>query len=152
MANSNPLVLEQKTIGDRVVDGLLAGLGAGLTMIAYLVIVGLVMGEGPTVVLGRFNPAGSVSPLSGILLHLAVAGVYGALFGLLRRLLGRRWPRRLPTWLVGLVYGLALLFIAEGILLPGSNSPLQAVEPLHFTLAHVVYGLVLGWLAGRSTH
>ena len=50
------------TAGDAAVDGLLAGAAAGIAMAAYLVVIGLVAGEGPAVVLARFDPSGRERP------------------------------------------------------------------------------------------
>ena len=109
-----------RTAGDAAVDGLLAGAAAGIAMAAYLVVIGLVAGEGPAVVLARFDPsgAGAASPLIGALMHLAVSAVYGLLFGLIYRLIGRgRLAGRAAGALMGLVYGLALLLVAQGLAL-----------------------------------
>ena len=80
-----------RTAGDAAVDGLLAGAAAGVAMATYLVVIGLVAGEEPTVVLARFDPsgAGAAAPLIGGVMHLAVSAVYGLLFGLIYRLTGR---------------------------------------------------------------
>ena len=147
MANSKPLTQQHSTLGDAAVDGLINGVIAGILMTLYLILAGLVTSEGPAQMLARFDPGAEPSPLRGALMHLAVAGVYGVLFGLGRRLV--RWRSRLPDWLAGLAYGLGVLLIAEVILLPGANSPLRQIPLLHFAVAHVVYGLTLGMRTGR---
>ena len=43
-----------KSSGDAAVDGLLAGLGAGIAMAAYLIVAGVLGGESPVLVLSRF--------------------------------------------------------------------------------------------------
>lgn len=144
------VVTRKATIGDAAVDGLLAGGGAGLAMIAYLLVASLVVGEAWRVVLGYFDPGPEGSPVTGMLAHLAVAGVYGVLFGLVAWFTPRRWRRRLPGWLMGLAYGLLLWFLARAVLLPGANSPLQTFPPLHFALGHAVYGLILGLLINKT--
>jgi hypothetical protein len=150
MAETRQLTQNNSTVGDAAVDGLWTGVLAGVVMLAYLLVAGLAMGEGFALILGRFDPGGGASPTTGALAHLAMAGVYGIAFGLIWRLISR-W-RRPPAWLAGLVYGVALLLLAEMVTLrvPGVNSPLVEVPLLHFALAHVVYGLALGCLMGRS--
>jgi hypothetical protein len=44
----------------------------------------------------------------------------------------------------GGLYGLALLGLAEAALLPAAGAALQEFSGLHFALAHLVFGLVLG--------
>jgi hypothetical protein len=149
--NKRPL---GKTIGktttgaDAAVEGLLSGIAAGLLMALSLIGLGLITGDEPASILGRFDPGGQASPLTGGLAHLAVSGVYGILFGLGWRLLQRRLPA-LPAWVGGLVYGVALFGLAETLLLPATGSPLGEIPAAQFGLAHAVYGLALGLLVGR---
>lgn len=49
----------------------------------------------------------------------------------------------------GAVYGLALLFVAKAVVLPAAGSPLAEIPTLHFAVAHVIYGVVLGYLSER---
>ena len=149
MQNDEQLTYKEVTLGDAAVDGLLAGGGAGVLMAAYLIVAGLVMGETVGVVLGRFDPGQGGAPLVGALAHLATAGVYGVIFGLLARFVPRGWQGRVPGWLAGLVYGLALFAVAL-VLLPAVASPLQEIPRLHFAVAHVIYGLTLGFLIHRK--
>ena len=150
MQNDEQLTYKEVTLGDAAVDGLLAGGGAGLLMAAYLIVAGLAMGETVGVVLGRFDPGQGGAPLVGALAHLATAGVYGVIFGLLRRFVPRGWRGRVPGWLAGLVYGLALFAVAL-VLLPAVASPLQEIPRLHFAVAHVIYGLTFGFLIHRKS-
>jgi hypothetical protein len=87
--------------------------------------------------------------LSGALTHLAVASVYGILFGLIWWALRRGLRVAVPAWLAGALYGLALLAVAQAVVLPSAGSPLAEIPTLHFALAHLVYGVVLGWLSER---
>jgi hypothetical protein len=137
-------------MGDAAVDGLLAGVAAGFAMAAYFVAVGLLAGDGMETILGRFAPGDTTSPLSGALMHLAVSGVYGLVFGLVRGLTARLWRLRLPGWLTGSVYGLVLVALAEAVILPGTGLLLQEIPFVHFALAHIIYGLSLGYLVDRS--
>ncbi|MFQ5880583.1 MAG: hypothetical protein ACE5IZ_10475 [Dehalococcoidia bacterium] len=159
MINSKQLTQKERTIGDAAVDGLFRGIIAGALMAAYLVAVGLAAGEGPGTVLARFAPGEGASPLVGALLHLAVSGVYGMLFGLGWHLITRRWPfgrlragsfGGLPAWVGGLVYVVALLILTEVVILPGTDSPLREVPFVHFALAHIIYGMTLGFLISRG--
>lgn len=138
------MVARNTTVGDAAVDGLLAGIVAGIAMALYLVVVSL-FGEG-VAVLTRFDPNGA-SPVVGALMHLAVAGVYGAVFGIFFN-----WIRRfnLPAWLSGLAFGLALFVVAVTIILPSSRSALVGIPTLHLGMAHAIYGLVIGFVVGRN--
>lgn len=140
------LVARNTTVGDAAVDGLLGGVAAGIVMAMYLVAVSLIGGEG-LAVLSRFDPNGA-SPMIGTLLHLAVSGVYGAVFGI-----GWKYARRLnvPAWLIGLVFGGALFALAELVLSPTSPSPLAKISFVHFGIGHVIYGLTLGWSVSRNS-
>jgi hypothetical protein len=132
------------TWGDAAVDGLLAGVAAGLVMAVYVLVVGLLAGHAWQTILAQFDPGQSPLPLTGGLTHLAVAGVYGALFGVTWRLLQRIWPR-LPAAAAGLVFGLALWALA---VLVTSTRPsgewLRALPAVHLAAAHLLYGVVLG--------
>ncbi len=139
------------TLGEAAVDGLLAGIGAGLLMAAYLTVAGLAYGDGVLNTLGRFDPAASESPVIGALAHFAVAGIYGALFGIAGRLLGRIMRGGLARGAAGAVYGLGLYLFAAGVLLPAWGPLLQQVPAVHFAIAHTLYGATLGLLAGRKT-
>ncbi|MBI3243239.1 MAG: hypothetical protein HYZ49_13195 [Chloroflexi bacterium] len=135
----------ETTMGDAAVDGLLAGGMAGVLMAVYLAVAGLTWGDGIGVTLGHFDPGATASPVVGVISHLAVSGVYGALFGVGWRLVARLWQRLSAyAWLGGLAFGLALWGLAGVVLLPGAASALRAVPPLHFVIAHIVYGLTLG--------
>jgi hypothetical protein len=140
---------ETTSLGSAAVDGLLAGAGAGLLMALALAAAALTGGEGPAVALGRFDPGMSGEPLRGMLAHLAMAGVYGALFGA-AYWLGLRRLGRLPLWLLGLVYGMILLILAVGVTLPAAGSPLQEVPVWQMAIAHVVYGAALGLIFERA--
>jgi hypothetical protein len=144
---------KELTSGDAAIDGLFGGLLAGMAMAVFLVGAGLAVGDGPGEVLARFAPGGAQSPLGGLIAHLAVSGIYGALFGLGCQMIARRWIRPASAWIAGLagaLYGLALLILAQAIFLPGAGAALKAFPPLHFTLAHLIYGAVLGVITNRS--
>jgi hypothetical protein len=110
---------------------------------------GLAAGRGPGAVLGMFDPGERGVALIGTLTHLAVASVCGILFGLIWWVLQRTLRLGLPTWLAGAIYGLALLLAAMVVILPSAGWPLAAIPTLHFAVAHVIYGVVLGRLSER---
>ncbi|NUM47755.1 MAG: hypothetical protein HUU38_23870 [Anaerolineales bacterium] len=136
---------QNSKIGDAAVDGLLAGLGAGVVMGVYLLVTGIFAGEAMGTILGRFAPGGEATPLTGVLSHLAVSAIYGAMFGVMANVL----RKRVPIWAAGLVFGLGLFMIAQYALLPGTGSALLEVSPVHFGIAHGLYGGMLGWQVGR---
>ena len=143
MTNSKGLIGKETTLGDAAVDGLLAGGGAGVLMAIYLALMGLTWGNRIGATLGLFDPGTARAPAVGLLAHLAVAAVYGALFGAGWRLPARLWPR-FPLWLAGLGYGLALWGLAAALFVPGAASALAVIPPVHFAIAHGLYGLALG--------
>lgn len=146
MNNEGSISTHKSSASDAVVSGLYAGVLAGLVMLVYLVIAGLVRGQSPQAVLGLFSPGKESVPLLGGFVHLAVSGIYGSFYGLVRFWIPERWRSRLPGWFSGMVYGLLLFALAKSFLLPGMGSPLQAIPVIYFGLAHVIYGLVLGIL------
>ncbi|HNB51474.1 MAG TPA: hypothetical protein PK530_06005 [Anaerolineales bacterium] len=137
---------KSKTTGDAAVDGLLAGLVAGVVMAGYLLITGVVSGDDLVMILGRFSPGEPVTPVAGALSHLAVAGIYGVVFGMLARFV----QKRVPGWVAGIGYGVFLFLLAQYALLPGTGSALAEVSSLHFGIAHVLYGGMLGLQLGRK--
>lgn len=151
MANGTGFVTHRKkTVGDVAVDGLLAGMTAGLVMGVLLILFGLLGGTSPLQMLGRFDPADGGSAAIGGLLHLAVSGIYGILFAIFLRFLTARWVAlRRNGWLIGAGYGLALWLAAQFVFLPGLNTALTEITPLYFALAHLAYGAVLGYIMGR---
>lgn len=142
----------RRKTGDAAVEGLLAGVAAGAAMAAWLVIAGLLAGEGPASVLARFDPGAAASPVTGALIHLAVSAVYGLLFGVIYRLAGRgRLAGRTAGALIGLAYGLALLLMARELISAPAGAALREIPALHFAVAHLIYGAVLGWLAAKMS-
>lgn len=137
---------QTQSTGDKAVDGLLAGLLAGLAMALTLAGVALASRESPGVMMGRFDVVSGNAAATGALLHLAVSGIYGAVFALIYYgVVGLR-PRSQPFgWLMGLLYGLLLWALARGVFLPAAASPLLEIPTFGFILAHVIYGLVLGY-------
>ena len=150
MTERTGFVTQRRAIGDVVVDGLLSGLLAGAAMGIFLVAAGLIGGVGPGQVLGRFDPAGEGSPLTGMLMHLAVSGLYGVGLALLLYVLNGRWADwRRYGWRLGAGYGLLVWVVAQFVLLPSLGIALADIPPAQFIPAHLVYGFVLGYVLGR---
>ncbi len=128
-------------MSDRSVSGLLRGLFAGLVMAGFLVLAGVLGGAAPLQALNWLSPSVEMTALQGLLAHLGISAVYGILFGVFWGMFPRRWP----GWLAGLLYGLALFALANFIILPRTNSGMAQVSALVLLLAHLLYGLALGY-------
>ena len=151
MTTSPRVAHSNSSLGDSAVDGLLAGAGAGLLMGLYVAAAGLLAGQGLGSILAQFDPSPTPSALTGVLAHLAMAGVYGIVFAVAWRWVRRLW-RRGPAWLAGALYGGGLWALAQLLLaLPAGQAEgwLAGVSPVNLAVAHLVYGLTLGWLLGR---
>ena len=143
--------MKSKTIGDAAIDGLFAGIVAGLAMTLLLLVIGALSGDSLVTVLERFDPVGSYNLVAGLLTHLAVSTIYGAIFGLLFLALVRLWPVSMRHgWLTGLAYGLILYAIAQVGISAGADTGLADYSAAVLLLAHVVYGVVIGFLVGRK--
>jgi hypothetical protein len=115
----------------------------------YIAVVGLLGGAGWQAALAQFDPGTAPQPLTGALTHLAVSGVYGAIFGLAWRAVVRLWPR-LPGWAAGLAYGMALWALAAVVTASGATGGwLKDLAPVHFGVAHAIYGVTVGFGVGR---
>ena len=140
--------------GDAAVDGLLSGVAAGLLMLIFLLLAGWTNGQSWDWVLRQFDPGAAPTPLTGVVTHVAVSGVYGILFASAWRPLARRLGRR-PTWmawLAGLAYGLLLWLLALIITAARarlSGGWLAGILPARLAAAHLLYGLALGWMVNR---
>ena len=138
--------------GDAAVEGLLNGILGGVAMAAWVLVVEWMRGIPPQTALGYFDASHGGSPLAGALMHLAVAGVYGIVFGAMAALAARAGFVQARWWwgtLLGLLYGLILSGIAQGIILPETNAALLALPAWAWIGAHLLYGAVLGTLQLR---
>lgn len=154
MAEISKDVRKEIKFGDTAVEGLFAGFLAGLAMAAWLAVTALIRSETLGILFSWFNPTQSASPLTGLLLHLAVSSVYGILFGMvwyLASISPRLAPRLSQAVALGVGYGVALFFLAWYVLLPASASPLRQLPIWQFGTAHLVYGFILGWQFGRNS-
>lgn len=143
MEKSSVLVNHPATTGDTAVSGLFSGLQGGAAMAAVIVLFSLVAGHGAAY-LGYFSAATPLTPLAGLLMHLAVASIYGMLYALLRRWSRLNRSTRLAGWLAGLIYALGLWAFAVSLLLPATQALILELPWVVFFSGHVAYGLVLG--------
>ena len=148
MADSKVATHPNMSVGEHALDGLIAGFGAGIVMALYVVLAGLLSGDGPAQALSRFDPSATPSPVTGTTVHLAVASIYGLLFGLISRWVARR--RRLNALFSGLVYGLLIFVFAQFVILPSTTTALRELSAIHFAVAHAIYGLSLGFLFSHN--
>ena len=153
MAESGQLIGHKNSTGDAAVDGLFGGVLAGIGMAAYLVLASLMLEGGPGAMFSRFEPGQEAAPLNGLLVHLAVSGVYGVVFGIgYQAIAGRKREARTARQAIvsGAVYGLALMLLAWLVLLPGAGSALVEMPVAHFAIGHLIYGAILGVMLYRS--
>jgi hypothetical protein len=150
MNQMNAVMKGRSAVGDAAVDGLFGGIAAGVVMAIYLGAYALISGEGLAVMFGRFAVGDGAPPLQGFVLHLAVSSVYGVIYGIVTKSILPAGRISRFASLTGLLYGLLLFAVAKIVLLPMANSALLDIPFLHFAIAHALYGLVLGTLAGRS--
>jgi len=141
---------QEKDLGDWAVDGLIAGIGAGAVMLAYVLAFGMLTGIAPAEAIGRFDPAQGGAWLPGLLAHLAVSGIYGMLFAIGWSVVQRlRSPGRLAIMIAGAIYGLVLFLLASAVLLDALDSGLRQFPPAQLVIAHLLYGLLLGYFVRR---
>lgn len=139
-------------MGDAAVEGLLNGILAGIAMAVWIVAVEWLNGIAPQNALGYFDPGDNASPLIGLILHLAVAGVYGVVFGILTALVLRirnAPPKRWWGPVLGALYGVLIFGVATSIILPQTGSELLLLPLWALTVAHLIYGIGLGTLQLR---
>jgi hypothetical protein len=149
--NSKKVLSKERTTGDAAVDGLLSGIVAGLLMIAYLVIAGLLVGEKLSAVFIRFDPSQNGSAMLGLITHLAVSAIYGAIFGVILIVILGRWPSlHRFGWIAGLIYGAILLLLAQAIFFQTVDTPVANITLPNLIIAHLIYGSVLGILVARQ--
>lgn len=82
--------------------------------------------------------------VSGLVVHIVVSAGLGGLFGLLSSSLPN-----VTLVLYGIVYALAIWFLALFVMLPIVDPLLvNNTNPVLFALSHLIYGGVLGWWTG----
>jgi len=140
------------SLNQAILDGLFSGFGAGAGMALFMLVVGFASGLGPRDVLVGFSPGPNAGPLAGIVTHLAVSGVYGLIFGLLDYFVFQHIRIMSFPWrglILGGAYGSILWLFAVGFVL-SSNSPMLEFPAIGLVAAHLVYGMILGVLIGRT--
>ena len=151
---SNSIQVRSTSVSDAAVDGLLAGVGAGVLMAVFLVLSEwLLAGASPLDIIARFDPSGQPVPLTGLFIHLAISAVYGLAFGIIGQFLGRLLPARGSVWpLIGLgaLYGSLIFLIARAIFWQAGSSTLLGFSPVNFWLAHEIYGCLMAWMMSRK--
>jgi hypothetical protein len=115
--------------------------------------MGLIDGVTVSETLERFDPQQSENAIVGIIGHLGVSAVYGVLFAVLHRTLSRWIPMTTISNLVlGLLYGLTLILIAELLFTSGIETGLSEIPQVEFALFHVFSSLALAFLFERLSH
>jgi hypothetical protein len=142
---------DKNSISNLAIDGVIFGLMGGIAMILFLGVVVLLVGETPADLMARFGMNESTSPVRGLISHLAVSAIYGALFGaLVWPLLTRFASANMSGWVGGLIYAGLLYLLSQFAILPMANSPLTQIPLWWWALGHAIYGLVLGGLFARK--
>ena len=76
-------------------------------------------------------------------MHLAISSIYGMFYSLILH-----WTKarrlKMPGWLLGLIYALALWVFAVMLLLPAAQSLMLTLPWPVFFIGHAAYGLVMG--------
>lgn len=145
MDHSKTIPRRKLSLTDSLINGLIGGILAGLGMLVWLLAAGLLGGDSPQQILERFLvPGQPPNMFSGVFIHLGVSAVYGAIFGLLLRVLPAAWQMSAGKLAAGLVYGMLLYLLAKGIILPGTGSPMVEFSSLALASAHLMYGALLG--------
>ncbi len=144
--------------------GALAGLIAGMVMAMLMMVVTGLNGMGFLAPLyaiaATFNPSWAMTKgfdaapiLVGLMLHMMNSAIFGAIFALLARWL---YPRALTLPLAamaGMVWGLLLLVVNQFVILPAVDKPMATATNGIFgwwLLGHLMYGIVLGMVAGAA--
>src|SRR5512139_3270134 len=82
MQQSSNFARRTISFSEAAVEGLFGGALAGLAMAIYLSVTALLRGEDLVSLFNYFVPSQTSAPLAGLLVHLAVSGIYGILFGI----------------------------------------------------------------------
>ncbi len=153
MSKIRPIVQVYKHTSDAIIDGLFNGIQAGLLMSIYLALALIASRQGLAPFLKSLSQVTGSSPLTSVFFHLAVSGIYGTLFGGISKVISIRWPGSTSPWPsqgMGVIFGALLYLFAITILLPEISELLRSVQPIHFLIAHLIYGWALGLLMSNS--
>ncbi len=149
--HSMSIEISKKNTSEALIDGLFGGILGGLGMLIFLTVVGLLGSKSLVETLNRFGLTDQIStPLSGVLLHLGVSAVYGAIFAVILHFVQPKLPQGIPGWAWGAGYGLVLWLFAASLLLPTTGSDLLELPAWQFASAHLIFGAILGWFCTRS--
>ena len=120
MMDTKSMSAKSTTASDAVIDGLVAGVISGVVMLAFILIAEFVFSDvSPSQTLSWFVPERTQTPLFGGLIHIAISAIYGMVFGWIWNLVRDRLPWRLPAWLLGLAYSMAIFLLGIWVILPG---------------------------------
>jgi hypothetical protein len=158
-SNNGIEVVPARAIPSRLPDiiglgGTIAGLGGGLAMIVVAALLtaaggGDVWREPREIAQPLFGVVSSndwAPVLVGTILHFLIAGLLGAVFGIVsRRMLHLPSDYGVPV-LAGLIYGMALWALAFFVVLPILNPALLDTYAPSFIIQHLIYGVVTGLL------
>lgn len=138
-------------------DSALAGIAGGAAMAAYLVLAMWGATEGPLAALraiGSSHPLGG-GVLAGTLMHFVTAAFWGIRLGELLRHAPPRFHGARAALVLGVLWGLALWIVMGLIIGPLFSPSIARTDPVHYVVAHLVYGitstaLLSAWLRHRS--
>jgi Family of unknown function (DUF6789) len=153
MSKIRPIVQVYKRTSDVIIDGLFNGIQAGLLMSIYLALALIAGRHSLTPFLDSLSQVTGSSPLTSVFFHLAVSGIYGTLFGGISKAVSIRWPgstRPWPSQGMGVIFGALLYLFASTILFQEISELIQEIQPIHFLIAHLIYGWALGFLMSNS--
>jgi hypothetical protein len=153
MSKIRPIVQVYRRTSDVIIDGLFNGIQAGLLMGTYLAVALIASRQGLAPFLNDLSQLTGTGPLTSVFFHLAVSGIYGALFGGISKLVSIKWPASTSAWPnqgLGVIFGALLYLFANTILLPETRELLKGLQPIHFLIAHLIYGWALGLLMSNS--
>jgi hypothetical protein len=128
--------------GDAAIDGLVRGILAGVVMAAFLALVIVAVSSRALFVSGS-------EILVDLVMHTAVSGIYGALFGLIVFLARPRITSigSLNGIPAGLIYGFLLWVVGTLLIFPGSDLVFADLSAGLLAAAHLLYGGILGYVS-----
>jgi len=134
--------------------GSIAGLGGGLAMIVAAALLTAASGEDTwrepreiaQPLFGAVVGTDWAPIVVGTILHFLMAGLFGAIFGIVSRRILRLPSDYGAPVLAGLMYGMMLWVVAYFVVLPILNPALLDTYAPSFIIQHIVYGVVTGLL------
>lgn len=139
--------------------GIVAGLIAGIVMAIVAVLLMTAIGRGmfaPIRLIARAvegDRAGeddSLDMVIGLAVHLTVSILAGWIFALLMHVFG--WTNMATLIVAGVFYAVLVFIVNEVVTLRLCDRIMfRRMPPFSFLIAHLVYGLILGWLLALFT-